>query len=159
MTRMPIRRDLIVAVIAAGTTLGAVAAAQSPPAALMRSRVFDPMRVKPEPTKAGERRGVFDSPTATLERFESHATTLNPGQALHPAHKHVEEEMMIVREGTVEATLNGQPTRVDAGGMIFCASNEMHGLRNVGTTRATYYVIKWYPRDLPRSGRSEGGTK
>jgi quercetin dioxygenase-like cupin family protein len=114
----------------------------------MRSRVFDWTQLKPEASKTGERREVFDAPTATLERLASHVTTLNPGQAPHPAHKHPEEELMIVRQGTLEVTLNGQTTRVETGGMIFCASNEMHGLRNVGTTPAIYYVIKWFPRDL-----------
>jgi mannose-6-phosphate isomerase-like protein (cupin superfamily) len=151
-------RHFAVAALSVAATLAAVAAAQSG-APTMRSRVFDSVHIKPETTKAGERRGVFDAPTATLERFESHVTTLNPGQALHPAHKHVEEELMIVREGTVEATLNGQATRVEVGGMIFCASGEMHGLRNVGTTRATYYVIKWFPHDLPKAGRSDGGAR
>jgi XRE family transcriptional regulator, regulator of sulfur utilization len=145
------RRDLAIAVIAAGVTLAAVAVAQAPAPPSMRSRVFEWGHLKPEPTKAGERREVFDAPTATLERFASHVTTLNPGQALHPAHKHPEEELMIVKEGTIEATLNGKPTRVETGGMIFCASNEMHGLRNVGTTRATYYVVKWFPHDLPKA--------
>ena len=152
-------RHFAVAALSVAATLAAVAAAQSGAPPAMRSRVFDSIHIKPETTKAGERRAVFDAPTATLERFESHITTLNPGQALHPAHKHVEEELMIVREGTVEATLNGQATRVEVGGMIFCASGEMHGLRNVGSTRATYYVIKWFPHDLPRAGRSDGGAR
>jgi quercetin dioxygenase-like cupin family protein len=146
------RRDLLVAAIAAGATLASVAAAQTsaktPP--IMHSRVFSWSSLKPETTKAGERREVFDAPTATLERFASHVTTLNPGQAPHPAHKHPEEELMIVKEGTVEVTLNGEPTRVEAGGSIFCASNEMHGIRNVGTTRATYHVVKWFPHDTPK---------
>jgi len=155
------RRDLLVAALAVVATLASVAVAETQPRPVMRSRVFAWTSLKPEPTKAGERREVFDAPTATLQRFASHVTTLEPGQALHPAHKHPEEELMIVKEGTVEAVLNGQATRVDAGGFIFCASNEMHGLRNVGTTRATYYVVKWYPHDLttdiakdvsPRSG-------
>src|SRR5215831_19791708 len=115
------KRDLIVAAVVAaftaGATLATVAAAQtSTKPTVMRSRVFAWSALKPEPTHAGERREVFDAPTATLERFASHITTLNPGQALHPAHKHPEEELMIVRQGTLEATLNGQATRVEAGG-------------------------------------------
>ena len=149
MLAMLTRRELVIAAITAGTTLATVAAAQSPSKTVMRSRVFDSIHIKPEATKAGQRREVFDAPTATLERFASHITTLDPGQAPHPAHKHPEEELMIVREGSVEVKLNGQPTRVDTGGMIFCASNEMHGISNPGTKPATYYVIKWFPHDLP----------
>ena len=151
MRRMRARRDAVVAAVVlfvAGATLADLAAGRAATAPQMRSRVFDWNQLKPEASKTGERREVFDAPTATLERFASHITTLNPGQAPHPAHKHPEEELMIVRQGTLEVTLNGQATRVESGGMIFCASNEMHGLRNVGTTPAIYYVVKWFPHDL-----------
>jgi quercetin dioxygenase-like cupin family protein len=40
---------------------------------------------------------------------------------------------------------NGQTNRVEAGVVIFCAANEPHGWRNVGTNRAGYYVVKWVP--------------
>ena len=149
---MPNYRYLLVAALAAGA---GAAASPSPPTrhrkTIMRSHVYDSVHIKAEPTKTGERREVFDAPTATLERFASHITTLNPGEAPHPAHRHPEEELMIVKEGTLEVMLNGQPTRAEAGGMIFCASNELHGIRNVGTTRATYYVVKWYPHDMPKT--------
>ena len=39
---------------------------------------------------------------------------------------------------------------VAAGGIIFEASNERHGLRNTGTNRATYFVIKFVPHDLEK---------
>ena len=136
------------AVLATGVTIAGLAENRVSTAPQMRSRVFDWTQLKPEASKTGERREVFDAPTATLERLASHVTTLNPGQAPHPAHKHPEEELMIVRQGTLAVTLNGQATRVETGGMIFCASNEMHGLRNVGTTPAIYYVVKWFPHDL-----------
>src|SRR5258708_4223825 len=111
---MPNRRDLAVAALTAVAVLavsesfvahaappsgGTAAAASAKP--LMRSRIFDSPKIKPEQTKVGERREVFDAPTATLERFASHITTLNPGQAPHPAHKHPEEELMILKEGTL----------------------------------------------------------
>lgn len=128
-----------------------MAPAQSTAKPLMHSSVFNWDSMKVEPTKTGERRGVFDAPTATLDRFECHITTLNAGEAPHAAHKHPEEELMILKEGVVEVVQNGMTNRVEAGGMIFCASNEMHGLRNVRTTRATYYVLKFYPHDLAKA--------
>lgn len=86
---------------------------------------------------------VLKAPTATLDELELHVTTLPPGQSPHPPHKHPDEELIIIREGTVEATVNGQTRRVGPGSVIFQASNQMHGLRNVGDVPAVYHVIKW----------------
>jgi hypothetical protein len=33
--------------------------------------------------------------------------------------------------------------RVGPGSVIFQASNQLHGIRNVGQTAAVYHVIKW----------------
>ena len=142
------RRDVVVATLAVALTSGMFAFAQTNSKPQMRSVVFPWTELKVTATRTGERRAVFDSQTKTLERFTMHITTLNPGEAPHPGHQHPEEEMMIIREGTVEAVQNDVTNRVEAGGIIFCASNEMHGLRNVGTNRATYYVLKWMPYDL-----------
>jgi hypothetical protein len=55
---------------------------------------------------------------------------------------------MVIKEGTL-ATLQGDRTNiVTAGGIIFEASNEIHGIRNAGTNPATYYVFRFSPRDL-----------
>jgi hypothetical protein len=48
----------------------------------------------------------------------------------------------------IEEVQRGVTNRVEAGGVIFCASNEMHGMRNIGSNRATYYVLKFYPTGL-----------
>lgn len=99
--------------------------------------------LKVTPTKVGEKRQFLDSPTETLENMEIHATTLNPGEFAHAPHQHPEEELMIVREGTVEALVNGELKRVGPGSIIFQAPNRMHSIQNVGITRVTYHVIKW----------------
>lgn len=145
------RRDFRIAVIAIAATMAAVALAQTAAKPMMRSRVFHWGEMKVETTKTGERRAVFDAPTPTLERFECHITTLNPGESPHVAHRHPEEEMMIVKEGTLEVIQNDTTNQVTVGGIIFCASNELHGLRNIGTNRATYHVLKWYPHDLAKA--------
>jgi len=73
--------------------------------------------------------------------LEVHETRLAPGSMPHPAHHHVHEEMFLVREGTIEATINGKATRLGPGSVAFMASNDEHGIRNVGTTAAQYFVI------------------
>ncbi len=145
---MPTRRDALVAVTSILMTAALMSFAQSGARSVMRSSVFHWGEMKVEQTKAGERRAVFDTQTANLSRFECHITTLNPGEMPHAAHHHAHEELMVIKEGTVESVQNGVTRRVDTGGIIFEGSNDMHSLRNVGQDRATYYVLAWYPHDL-----------
>ena len=151
MRGMITRRDFVVAGVSILTTVAVVALAQSAAKSVMHSSVLNWRDMKVATTTAGERRQVFDAPTTTLAQFECHITTLNPGEAPHAGHKHPEEEMMIVKEGTLEAVQNDQTNRVEAGGIIFEASNEYHGVRNIGTNRATYFVLKWFPHDLAKA--------
>jgi quercetin dioxygenase-like cupin family protein len=137
------RRDLLIATVAALTALTVMALAQSAGKPVMHSSVFNWADLKPVPTKTGERRAVFDAPTLTLANLECHITTLNPGEIPHPPHRHADEELLIVREGTLAALQGDKTNTVEAGGVIFQASNELHGLRNIGTNRATYYVFRF----------------
>jgi quercetin dioxygenase-like cupin family protein len=106
------------------------------------SRVFDWAKLEAKPTKTGERRGVVDSPTTTLKNFECHVTTLKAGEAPHAAHRHPDEEIILVKEGTLDVTINGVTTRAGAGSILFYGSNDEHGMRNAGDTTASYYVIR-----------------
>lgn len=142
------RRDLVVAVVSISLTVAGLAFAQAAAKPIMHSCIFNWADFKATPTKMGERRSVFDSPTPTLSNLECHITTLNPGETPHAPHRHADEELMIVKEGTLAAIQGDQTNTVAAGGIIFEASNEMHGLINIGTNRATYFVIKYAPHDL-----------
>jgi quercetin dioxygenase-like cupin family protein len=144
------RRDFVVAGVAIFTTAAVIAFAQTAAKPVMHSSVFNWSSLKAVPTPMGERRVVFDSPTPALAELEMHITTLNPGESPHAPHQHPEEELMIIKEGTMEALQGDQTNIVEAGGIIFEASNELHGLRNVGTNRATYYVLKIVPHDLAK---------
>jgi quercetin dioxygenase-like cupin family protein len=144
------RKDIVVATVSILATAAVVALAQSTTKPT-HSCVFDWNNFKPVQTQTGERRQAFDMPTATLDRLECHITTLDPGKAPHPAHRHPEEEVMILKEGTLEVVQNDQTNRVEAGGIIFQASNESHGLRNIGTNRATYFVVKFFPPGLVKA--------
>jgi XRE family transcriptional regulator, regulator of sulfur utilization len=136
------KRDGFVALVTLCLTLSVIGLAQTD-SSVMGSSIFDWNSIEVKQTKVGASRKFFQAPTATLDELECHVTTLNPGETPHPPHKHADEELIIIKEGTVESLVNGQIKRVGPGSVIFQASNQMHSIRNVGNTPATYHVIKW----------------
>ena len=142
------RREIVIACSVALAFFAAIAWAQTSgklvstkPA--MESSVFDWNQVKVEAAKYGAKRQIFDGSTAVLGHFECHATTLNPGETTHAPRRQPDEELVIVKEGTIEAELNDQPRRVEAGSVLFVAANDLYGVQNTSDATATYYVIKW----------------
>jgi quercetin dioxygenase-like cupin family protein len=101
--------------------------------------------LRPEKSPVGAHASICQQPTATVDQLEMHAGLLNPGETSHPPHKHVNEELIILKEGTCETLSNGQWVRVEAGSVVFNASNSLHGFRNVGQWPAIYHVINWSP--------------
>ena len=86
-------------------------------------------------------RPILEGATHEGFQIEAHETELAAGSMPHPAHHHRHEEMFLIREGTVEVTVNGKSTRLGPGGVAYIASNEEHGIKNVGTASAQYFVI------------------
>jgi len=147
------RRELIAGLAGASAAIDAFAAgAEDEP--IMGPTVFHWNDMKPKKTATGEVRSLCKTPTATLDQLEIHVTTLNPGMEPHPPHRHVNEELIILREGDLETLCNGTWVRVGPGSVIFNASNKLHGLRNVGTTPAVYHVINWSPNKAMSSKSS-----
>ncbi len=119
----------------------AAIAAEEP--AKIGSTVYTWESREPKATGVGERREVARNPTATLKEFECHISTLNPGLASHPPHTHPQEELIILRDGVLDAQVNGVTTRVGPGSLFFFASNDPHNVQNAGDKPATYFVFNF----------------
>lgn len=148
------RRELLASVTAlAGTALVPEAVAQSGQqithvdtktgGPLLKSSVAKAESLEAEGSAPGAKAYVhFNGPTKQLSALASGLVTLEPGAQPHPPHRHPEEEIMIVGEGTGEFFINGVATPVKVGDMVFAESNVLHGVRNTGQTRMTFYFVK-----------------
>ena len=151
------RKDIALILCTAILTSGLVVFAQSekPAKPLMGSSLFEWNSLAVTKTKTGERRQFFQSPTATLDQLECHVTTLNKGEAAHAPHQHPEEELIVVKEGTIEVLLNGEWKAAGPGSVIFHASNVLHGMRNAGDGQASYHVFKWISPGMKKAGATK----
>jgi len=82
-------------------------------------------------------------PSATFEfgKLPVEESTLPPNGFPHAPHHHAHSEIWLIREGTLQLTINATPPVLGPGGLGFVRSNEKDGIRNVETTTANYYVV------------------
>jgi mannose-6-phosphate isomerase-like protein (cupin superfamily) len=144
-----------VALVAALATLAPIVSAQSKeparPAAPLASAVYDWEKLPVIPTAKGARRDLFDGPTTTLDKVHCHATTLNPGENSGEPRLHLQEEIIVVKEGLVEMHIDGKTQTAGPGSVFFLAARATTRLRNAGTTPCTYLVIYYYTPLTPKS--------
>jgi (S)-ureidoglycine aminohydrolase len=107
------------------------------------------------------RRLLVEGTTTHLKRFRVHATTIEAGAVPNPAHPNKDaDELIIVKEGKIAFTIGDKTKVVEAGGIAVILADEIHGLKNVGDTAATYYVFRYESKastDIAR-GQKAGGS-
>jgi XRE family transcriptional regulator, regulator of sulfur utilization len=96
------------------------------------------------------------SPTLTFLGLESHISTLNPGQQTAVDIVDSNDEFVLVRSGQVEVKVNGIASRMNAGSMLYWAPNDKRTIRNLGSTPASYQVIRVTSDKSPKAPTSAG---
>lgn len=107
-----------------------------------------------------EQRALLEGKTVDFRHLEIHATTLPAHQAPHPAHKHDDEELIIIKAGELTVTIEGKTKTLGAGSVALMMPGDEHGFENKGDSPATYYVMRYEakaPADRER-GRTGGGS-
>lgn len=85
----------------------------------------------------------YNGPTDQLSTMCTGMCVLDAGATPHPPHQHPEEEFMIVASGTGVIEVDGKPTAVSQGAIMYCGANVLHGITNTGATPMTFYWSKW----------------
>lgn len=100
---------------------------------------FEELPVKQNGTNSS--RAIVNAVNHENFPFEMHYTELGPGKAPHPPHQHLHEEIVIVKEGMLDVTINEKTTKAGPGAIVFACSNDMHGWVNNTEGKTGYYVI------------------
>ena len=151
ITRLP--RPLLLAALlfpfAARAQAPAAAPAAVPKVEMKASAVFDWKNLVAKENPNGQRRVVFDGPSAKMDELECHITTLKVGQVSGTPHTHTDEELTVVNSGTVEVIINDRRQTIGPGSVFYFAPQDTVGIRNAGSTPATYTVIKMTVSAVP----------
>jgi XRE family transcriptional regulator, regulator of sulfur utilization len=124
--------------------------AQSEKTSVLTSSAIEWNSLEVKTNANGSSRKFFEGPTANLEVLECHASTLNAGATNHAILKRPNDEIIIVKEGTIEAFVADKWVRVGPGSVIFNPANAPQSMRNAGDGPATYHVITFRPATPPK---------
>lgn len=112
------------------------------PAGKLNSVIFDWEKSAAKPTKTGARRDIFNGATISAENFECAVITLNPGQTDDSPAKRPEEQLLAVKDGLLDVTVNGKTERGTPGSIFFIASNDAHSVKNATGQPVSYHLFR-----------------
>jgi quercetin dioxygenase-like cupin family protein len=133
------RRDLTMLVPALAAAQTAAPTAGNKPTLPSKAYRYEDLAVKVNGQNRS--RAVFDGRNHAGYPVELHMTELGAGQSPHPPHRHVHEEILMLRTGQLDATIEGKTTRITAGSVVYANSGEEHGWKNPGPEPAEYFVM------------------
>jgi len=107
-----------------------------------------------------ESRKLVEGTTYEFDYFEIHATTQEKGAKPRPPHVQKDrEELIIVKEGTMQCTIGNKTAVLGPGGVVLIPPLEMQSFENIGDGPLTYYVFVFRskkPMDIERSNKAGG---
>lgn len=125
------------------------------------SKAYNWDEIKPVKDENRMRRQYVDGSTTLLGNLEIHTSTVEAHEAPHPAHTHADqEELVIVKEGSITATIGKESRVLGPGSIIYILPGDEHGFVNAGDVPCTYFIIKLKIRTAMDSerGKKAGGS-
>lgn len=110
------------------------------PVETLPSDAFPFAGLKPRKSGTIELYQILTGRTQTGCQLDLHQNKLPSGAIPRPPHRHAHEELLLVREGEIEA-LDGNSTRIGPGSCACMASNDQHGYRSSSNAVAKYFVL------------------
>jgi len=113
-----------------------------------------------EKTAVGSKRLIIKGGATDFEFMDISAVTLEKGKAEEETAHADFEEMIIVKDGSLKITLNGEAKTVGRGSVAIVMPGVEHSYANAADGDTTYYVLRYRPKnpvDAER-GKKAGGS-
>jgi (S)-ureidoglycine aminohydrolase len=115
------------------------------------SQVYEWKDLQVVQNRSGEVRNILKGYTDGFEILQIHTSTVEPGVATEEQVHQELEELIIIKAGTLEQTLNGETQILKPGSVTLVLPGDAHRIHNLGEIPATYYILRWRtkPADRP----------
>ncbi len=123
-----------------------ILAALVPERDVLKTQVVSMSNVKPDVQNWGQFLPYYVGDTDFTSGALTGVAEIKPGQEIHPPHKHIEEEYLMVLEGNGTWTIEGEDFPAKAGDILYAEPWVSHGIRNTGDTTLKFVVFKYNKR-------------
>ncbi len=91
----------------------------------------------------GEMRFYFTGETFATKDVLAAVAVVEPGKAVHRAHRHPHEEYLILVEGSGTWSLDGKESPAERGDILYAEPWVYHGLTNTGEGALIFVVVRY----------------
>lgn len=105
----------------------------------------------------GEMRMYYRGESFGTKEVLAAVAVVEPGKAVHRAHRHVEEEYLLINEGTGVWRLGEKTFPANKGDMLYVEPWVYHGLTNTGDKPLVFTVIRFNSRGIDLPPRPDDG--
>ena len=103
----------------------------------------------------GEMRRYFTGETFGTKNVLTAVAVVKPGKAVHRAHRHAEEEYLILAEGSGTWSLNGKESPAKRGDILYAEPWVYHGLTNTGSEPLIFVVVRFNSKGIKLPARPD----
>ncbi len=103
----------------------------------------------------GEMRSYFTGETTGTKDVLTAVAIVKPGKAVHRAHRHAEEEYLILVEGSGTWSLDGKEFPAKRGDILHTEPWVYHGLTNTGTEQLIFVVVRFNSKGVKIAPRPD----
>jgi mannose-6-phosphate isomerase-like protein (cupin superfamily) len=143
------------AVVAAAILIHGRTDAADPKPAAIESKIVSWEEARVHKADWGEMRFYFTGETSGSKDVLTAVAVVEPGKTVHKAHRHAEEEYLVIVEGSGTWSLDGKDSPAKRGDVLYAAPWVYHGVTNTGDKPLIFLVVRYASKGVPAPPRPD----